>query len=289
MTIERIIRRQAGVISRAQARASGMSTAKIGRLVASRRWMRMHPRVYLVADHELTFDARLHAAMLWAGPVATLSGVGAAWWHGLLPHPPGMIDLTVPQGWKRQSQRGVRVRRRDLAPQDRVEAAGIWVTAAPLTVLEAAAELRPSGAELIDRALQRRISLDDLRRAHFRNLGRRGSAVSAEQLRAAADGATSQAERIMVGLLRAAGIDGWECGYRIEGYLADLAFPASHVVVEVDGWAWHTDVERFRHDRRRQNALVLAGWTVLRFTWHDLTIRPDAVVAEIRKALASAA
>lgn len=249
----------------------------------------MHPRVYLVADHDLTFDARLHAAMLWAGPAATLSGLGAAWWHRLLPDPPGMVDLTVPQGWKRQSQRGVRVRRRDLAPEDRVEASGIWVTAAPLTVLEAAAALRQAGAELIDRGLQRRISLADLRQAHFRNLGRRGSAASAEQLRAAADGATSHAERITVGLLRAAGIVGWECGYRIEGYFADLAFPASRVVVELDGWAWHTDVERFRRDRRRQNTLVLAGWTVLRFTWHDLTIRPDAVVVEVRKALESAA
>jgi hypothetical protein len=31
------------------------------------------------------------------------------------------------------------------------------------------------------------------------------------------------------------------------------------------------------------DALVLAGWTSLRFTWHDLTNRPGAVVAEIRR------
>jgi very-short-patch-repair endonuclease len=54
------------------------------------------------------------------------------------------------------------------------------------------------------------------------------------------------------------------------------------LAIEVDGWAWHHDVERFRRDRQRQNALVLAGWTVLRFTWHDLTQRPGEVVAEIR-------
>jgi very-short-patch-repair endonuclease len=57
------------------------------------------------------------------------------------------------------------------------------------------------------------------------------------------------------------------------------------VAVEVDGWAWHTDPERFRRDRQRQNALVLAGWTVLRFTWHDLTHRPTEMIAEVRAAL----
>lgn len=72
-------------------------------------------------------------------------------------------------------------------------------------------------------------------------------------------------------------------------YRLDLAFVHERIAVEVDGWAWHSDVERFRADRRRQNALVLAGWTVLRFTWDDLTNRPEQVVAQIQAALAGAA
>jgi very-short-patch-repair endonuclease len=50
----------------------------------------------------------------------------------------------------------------------------------------------------------------------------------------------------------------------------------------VDGWAWHHDAEAFRRDRQRQNVLVLAGWTVLRFTWSDLTHRPDRVIHDVR-------
>jgi very-short-patch-repair endonuclease len=65
----------------------------------------------------------------------------------------------------------------------------------------------------------------------------------------------------------------------------DLASPAARVAVEVDGWAYHRDAERFRQDRRRQNDLVLAGWTILRLTWDDLTHRPAAVLAQIRAAL----
>ncbi len=65
----------------------------------------------------------------------------------------------------------------------------------------------------------------------------------------------------------------------------DLAFPGCRLAVEVDGWAWHIDPDRFQRDPARQNALVLAGWTVLRFTWSDVTERPDRVVAQIRRAL----
>ena len=57
----------------------------------------------------------------------------------------------------------------------------------------------------------------------------------------------------------------------------------------MDGSAWHVDAERCRNDRRKQNALVRAGWDPLRFTWHDLDGRPNDVVAEIRATLATAA
>ncbi len=76
-------------------------------------------------------------------------------------------------------------------------------------------------------------------------------------------------------------------GCRSLGYEIDVAFPARRLAVEVDGWAWHSGVDRFRWDRQRQNALVNAGWRVLRFTWHDFTARPEAVIAEIRAALAA--
>jgi hypothetical protein len=84
--------------------------------------------------------------------------------------------------------------------------------------------------------------------------------------------------------------DGWLGGeppgdvVRIE-YWIDVAFVARRLAVEVDGWAWHSNVDRFTYDRRRQNALILAGWTVLRFTWHDLTSRPQTVIVQIKAAV----
>ncbi len=107
-------------------------------------------------------------------------------------------------------------------------------------------------------------------------------------LTAAADRADSDAERKLVALLRAAGISGWVLGHAFGPWTIDLAFPDVRVAIEVDGWAWHVDAERFRNDRRKGNAIVRAGWTLLRFTWHDLHTRPHELIAEIRDAIADA-
>ncbi|MGH3782790.1 MAG: endonuclease domain-containing protein [Pseudonocardiaceae bacterium] len=182
------------------------------------------------------------------------------------------------------------VRRRNLDPADPVVLRGLPVTALPLTVLEAAAALgSDSGRPLVDRALQRRVSFAQLHAAYCRSSGRHGSPWLGQVLRQAADGASSDAERVLHRLLRVAPIDGWVANYLVVlsgvEYWIDVAFVARRLALEVDGWAWHCDVDRYTHDRRRQNALVLAGWTVLRFTWHDLTSRPEEVVAQIRAAL----
>jgi very-short-patch-repair endonuclease len=284
--IRRVLREQAGVISRSQAVAAGMSADQVDRRLRKGRWRRLHPCVYLVADRELTNRARIHAAVLWAGEDATLSGVAAAWWHQLWGVAPSTIDATVPLSQSGRSRGKIRIRRRELDWLDRTHLNGIWVTNVALTVLEAAVALGGKGQQLLDRALQRRVRFEDLVQAHSRNVGRRGSKAAGDLLRSCADRAASEGERAVIRLMRAAGITGWVRGYWFGGCELDFAFPELRVAVEVDGWAWHVDVERFRHDRRRQNILELAGWTVLRFTWHDLTERPEHVVAEIKAALA---
>ena len=42
----------------------------------------------------------------------------------------------------------------------------------------------------------------------------------------------------------------------------------------------------FERDRRKDRDLQALGYTVLRFTWRELTDEPEAVVAAISRALA---
>jgi very-short-patch-repair endonuclease len=143
----------------------------------------------------------------------------------------------------------------------------------------------------MDRALlSGRVTLDGLQRAHRARLGRPGSTTVARLLALAAGGARSEAERRTHRLPREGRVTGWFADHRVRvpGYgtaILDLAFPAARVVVEIDGWAYHRDLPEFRRDHARQNALVLAGWTVLRVDWHALEADPDAVLATIRAAV----
>lgn len=76
----------------------------------------------------------------------------------------------MPRNSHGRGRTGVRVRRRDLAEQDVVEASGLRVTGLALTVLEASAR-RGGGPKIMDSALQRRVGLAELQRAHIRNRG----------------------------------------------------------------------------------------------------------------------
>lgn len=69
----------------------------------------------------------------------------------------------------------------------------------------------------------------------------------------------------------------------------DLAFPELRIAIEYDGRAVHEREDVFARDRQRQNALVAAGWVVLRFTAADLGHGAAAVVARVREALSARA
>ena len=283
MSFEEVVARQHGVLSLAQAAAHGYSADRVQRRVREGRWRRLYPGVVLVGGHRLTDDARTVAAWLWAGERAAVAGPAAACWHEMPVCAPAVVDVTLPRALHRRARPGVRLRRRDLADEDVAVVRGLRLTGRALTVLETAVALA-DGSAFLDRALQRHVRFDEVYRAYCRSVGGRNPAGAL--LIAAADRADSAAERVAVRLLLAAGIGGWELGYPFGPYLIDLAFPEAKVAVEIDGWAWHVDQDRFANDRRKGNALVRAGWQVLRFTWHDLTKRPGYVVAEIRAALA---
>jgi very-short-patch-repair endonuclease len=277
------LRRHDGVITAGQARSVGLSRQSVNRRVQSGEWRQCARGVYFVEDRPFTDAARVRAAVWSFGEHAVASGLAAAWWHGLTRYAPVDVEVTTPRHGSGRKRPGARVRRRDLKTGDVVECRGLKVTALPLTALEAA--VRGSGNRAVmDRALQREATLQQLWSAHLRNKGRHGS-PAARILLQAADGTHSTAERILTGLLRSSGITGWRANVRIGGYVVDVAFRSAKVVIEVDGWAFHSDQATFQSDRERQNVIALQGWQVLRFTWLDLTEYPERVLATIKAAI----
>jgi len=58
-------------------------------------------------------------------------------------------------------------------------------------------------------------------------------------------------------------------------------------VVETDGRVDHLTPTAFEDDRERDALLMEAGYKVRRFTYRQITERPDWVAARIRAALAA--
>ncbi|WP_445167296.1 type IV toxin-antitoxin system AbiEi family antitoxin domain-containing protein [Mycolicibacterium sp. Dal123E01] len=284
--LDDLLRRHDGVITLTQANRAGLTEQAVRRRVRAGHWRRCSPGVFFVDDREFTDAARIRAAVWGYGQSACASGLASAWWLELTRFPPDIVEVTVPRDSHGRRHNGSRVRRRNLAHLDIIERRGLRTTALPLTAIEAAVR-RGGGPKLMDQALQRHTELRQLWGAHLRNTGRYGSPAARLLLQAADDGTKSQAERLFTRLLNASGISGWKANQNVIGYEADVLFGAAKVVVEVDGFAFHTDPETFERDRRKQNALVLAGYQVLRFTWLDLTEYSERVLALVQSAISA--
>lgn len=269
-----------GVLTSAQAQACGIDADGARRRVGSGEWIRETRGVYRVANRKLDNRMRARIAVLSAGPGAALCGASAAWWHRLTDKAPSTISVVAPHGRRGRPVDGARVWHRTVDERDITVADGLRVTAVPLTVLDASVD---NGVKIMDSALLRkRVALDDLVDAQKRNAGRRGSPRARAMLAAMSEGARSEAERRAVALLKTSDIVGWATNVDACGYVLDLAIDELKIDIEIDGVSFHSDANAFQHDRERQTVLIANGWIVLRFTWHDITQRPQWVLAQIR-------
>ena len=216
-------------------------------------------------------------------------------WGIALVQPPDVQHVTVPRNASRRVLPGMRQHRADLPPGDVARVDGVWVTTPVRTVLDLGRALPlPEGVAAVDAALR----LGVVRRGE---LGRRvglargpGSARLTRTLALADPRSESLLESYCRALLAVAGVPPERTQYevRTRGRLigrVDFAWPSRRLVVEVDGFAFHADRRSYRRDRRRQNALELAGWLVLRFSWEDVLTNPSYVTESVRAALGDVA
>jgi very-short-patch-repair endonuclease len=238
---------------------------------------------------------RLAAVLLTAPAGAVLShATAAALWDIQIPLQAAgahRVDLIVPEASRAESRVDRRVHRVPVA-DDEVTRQGAFV----LTTLErtwrdlAGVLLPPALLAVSDQLLARGCSAADLEIQLTRRPSGRGSARARAVLPVADPRAESPMESVLRWLLHAAGLPAPELQFVVRStggeFLgrADLAWPDRKVLVEFDGDV-HRERDVFVNDLRRQNQLVSAGWTVLRFTSADLLGRPDEVIAEILRAL----
>jgi very-short-patch-repair endonuclease len=274
------LRARGGVLARRDHRDLAGS---LDRLLRTGSLVALLPGVYCPPD--LVSDAQVLAfgALLWAGPDAVLTGLTAArltYWPSA---PASPVTLALPTTSKR-SRGAVQVERRTIPPELVLRRGPLVATQPWATAVDLAATAH--GGAAIDEALRtRRATLDQMWVTHAALANRPGNGLRRALLHDSRDLPWSEAERECHRLLRAAGITGWKTNQRAAGYWVDVLFPRHRLIIEIDGWATHGDRTSFEHDRFRRNALVLAGYVVLNFTWRQLEDDPAWVVASVQRAL----
>jgi very-short-patch-repair endonuclease len=283
---------QSGVISRPQLEAHGAHQRAVTRMLAGEYLRPLAAGVYIARGAPLTFQARLWAATLSTGGILGFSTSAELW--GVTDEHDDLVHVVLPHSRRVYPPEWVRVHRVPVPSRQVVQREDLAVTANGWTLFDYLPTLSSSQAiRLADRALQRRwITPDDIA-GRLRDFPRRrGNRMLRAVLAITSDGAAAESERRLHQVLRGAGVHGWTPNYAVwvDGELVavlDLAIPHRRVAIEVDGMAYHVDADRFQRDRARQNDLVMLGWTVLRFTWADITDLPQRIIAAIRSVAGS--
>ena len=286
--IAELAAKQRGVITRAQLLELGLTRTTIDNWVKHSRLHPLYRGVFLLGHPRPIAGARNLAAVLACGRGAVLSHLSAAGLWRLLPGREGDVDVTVP-GRNPGRRRGIRVHRvNGLDRRDVRKLGGIPITSPARTIFDVAAvvrrrELEQALAEAYARRLARRSDFVSL-------LARRSSLPGTRALRALLDDGTpaltrSQAEERLLALIRRAELPAPEINVRIGRDEVDFMWRDQRLIVEVDGFRFHSSRSAFEHDRRRDAELSSQGFRVIRITWRQIVDRPEALIARLAKAL----
>jgi hypothetical protein len=270
--------RRYGVVGYSELRACGLDRQAIGWRVRRARLVVLHPGVYAVGHAQLRIQGTWLAAVLHCGARAVLShGDAAALWE-LAPVRGSRIHVSTPARSGREPEPPVRLHRvGTLRADERTVHDEIPVTTVARTILDLAATMRSRAIEDLIAQADRldRFDLTEVRRviaAHPRQPGRRALIDVLDRLQGvgAAD-LRSRSEIALVQICDDIGVPAPLANVRIGGFTVDFHWPGTNLIVETDGFTYHSMPSVFESDRDRDQVLMLAGYRVARFTYNQLT------------------
>ena len=286
---------QAGVLSRSQLYALGITRGEVRANLRARRWQSVGRHCICVHTGPLVRQAQWWAAVLEGGPRAFLDGESALVAAGLEHYVPSGIRVSVPRGARirhRGTAANIRQTRRWEASDVVVD--GIPRARVPVAAIRAALWARSNrqAALLLTMSVQQRLATPE--------------ELSVEMLRIRRDKRRVFLHGVLLDLLggvRSLGELDVLRGCRDRGlplpdlqvlrrsrtgnYYLDLKWTRWQVVVEVDG-IQHTWVENVVGDALRQNSIAIAADTVLRLPVLGLRVCPDDFFDQIEEALRAA-
>ncbi len=279
-------RSQHGVVTCRDLLAAGYSQSTLSRLAQRGILLRMHRGVYHVGLHP-TWKSHLMAAVLAAGAGPALSHTSAAMAWGILSRKAEQwIHVTIPP--ERAIVRpGIRIHRTGVPQCDLTEWERIPITTPARTLADLSGSLSEAQLEMalaLRAGLAQRAAVEE---SAARRTDPTGQAKLAKLLEQKAGPALtrSRAESLLLDHLRRSGLPAPTTNIRIEQWEVDFLWEATRLVLEVDGFAWHSSREAFEQDRLKDQWLEARGFRVLRFTWRQIQDHPLRTVTTIARML----
>ena len=285
--------RQHGPVAHRQLRDLGLTHEQIAYRLRIGRLIRHYPEVYLVGHRVLPREGRWMGAVLACGDQAVLSHADAATHWGLMPSRGSQIHVTRPSTAGRAPDR-TRIKLHRVGTLRTWECTltdGIPTTTVARTLLDLAPHMGTRAMEDVI-AHANRLELFDLLavRRCLDEHPRQHGAPALRRLLDALAGADAADLRSMLEVLLLQLSDDHQLpvpatNAQVEGFTVDFYWAHKRLIIEADSYTYHSMPSAFERDRERDQHLTLAGYTVVRFTYRQVTRQPKAVADRVRRLL----
>lgn len=282
--VEEVARAHGGLVAWHLLVEAGLPDRRATRAVAGLR--EVHDGVFLTGHGPLTDHQRRLAATLTAPRTVLSHASGGAHW-GFRPWNGGFEVVTRPGNGGPRRIGDLLVCRSSCLTGQIVRRDGIPVTTPARTIIDLAPHLTDrQRAKAVREAIRLRVMTAlELRLTLAGHRGRRGTrglaelAACLERLPIARTRSDAEARALEV--LDAAGVRAPDLNHHINEEEADLSWPASRRIIEIDGPQFHQDPDE---DARKERAWRAAGWAVDRLPSDAVFDEPEALVALARNA-----
>lgn len=281
-----------GQVSNADLVDAGLSRNQVRRVLRRLHAVRLTKGLYRIPGVECSDEAVRTAVRAARGVLSHASA--AAWWGFDVLADPNSPQVSV---GRQRSRPGATALRRSLDDEDITRHRGLRITTPLRTVVDCARTLPLADAVVIaDSALRMRaFTIDELLMAARRCS--RGPGVG--RVRAVLGAVDERSGSVLESLLRVLLVSNG-CAPPCTQYVVrdrrgrrlkrvDFAWPDHRLLVEADGFEFHSSRAAYRDDRRCGNAYTRNDWRFLRFSWEDVVDHPEEVLAAVRDCLKLAA
>lgn len=241
--------------------------------------------VYSVGHERLSMRGHWMAAVLSCGEDALLSYLSAAALWGLV-RPRSPIEVSS-KHWRKG--RGLVVHSGRIHAEDRAVVDAIPVTSLAHTLLDLVEVVDGRRYEHVWEEADRRglLELRAMERICARSNGRRGLARIRVLIEAAREPVRTRSpleDRFAI-FCREQLFPSPVFNVTVLDHEVDVLWPRERLIVELDGFEFHSHRAAFEDDRMRDAAFQVAGYRVLHLTYQRLEKEPSEIASEIRHLL----